>query len=218
MPAGQIDWPSTMIGFVLVVYWGRVLRMSHKARCAGRNSNLIPPEPLGRALRLIWAPVVLFWIAIPFVAAARGHRERSIWLDSQFVLAPIRWVAVGVAILLLAGTWMCWKKLGRAWRMGINPGESTELVVTGPYAIVRHPIYALAMLLAAACVVAVPGLAMVLAAGAHALLLYAEARREEQYLAMQLGPAYARYCAQVGRFVPLSKSALKTRAGSGDAD
>jgi protein-S-isoprenylcysteine O-methyltransferase Ste14 len=207
-----------MIGFVLVVYWGRVLRMSRKAHRAARNSNFIPPEPLGRALRLIWAPIVLFWIAIPFLAATQGHRDRSIWLNSQWVLPPIRWVAVGVAILSLAGTWVCWKKLGRAWRMGINPGESTELVVTGPYAIVRHPIYALAMLLAAACVIAVPGLAMLLAVGGHALLLYAEAAREERYLTMQLGPAYARYCATVGRFIPRLKSALKARARRGEAD
>src|SRR5689334_11536286 len=66
--------PALLIGITLTMYWGRVLRMSYKARQrSGHGANLVPPEPLGRALRLIWAPAILTWIAQPWIIAL-SHR------------------------------------------------------------------------------------------------------------------------------------------------
>jgi protein-S-isoprenylcysteine O-methyltransferase Ste14 len=99
-------------------------------------------------------------------------------------------------------TLMCWKKMGKSWRMGVDPGEKTALVVTGPFARVRHPIYALSSVLMLATVAVAPSALMIAVAAAHLLLLQLEARREEKYLASVHGEVYLDYCKKTGRFLP----------------
>ena len=88
--------------------------------------------------------------------------------------------------------------------MGIDPGERTQLVFTGPYAYVRHPIYALSSLLMVASMIAVPTLPMIVIGVVHLMFLQWEARREEQYLVHTHGADYEQYLKRVGRFVPRS--------------
>ena len=92
--------------------------------------------------------------------------------------------------------------MGKSWRMGIDPHEKTRLIVSGPYAYVRHPIYALSSVLMVASFVAVPTIPMLIVAIVHCGLLQWEARREERYLLSVHGQAYQDYLAHVGRFIP----------------
>jgi protein-S-isoprenylcysteine O-methyltransferase Ste14 len=92
--------------------------------------------------------------------------------------------------------------MGKSWRMGIDPGERTQLVFTGAYAYVRHPIYALSSLLMLASVAAVPAPLMIVVAVIHLCFLQWEARREERYLEQLHGADYASYLQHVGRFFP----------------
>jgi len=92
--------------------------------------------------------------------------------------------------------------MGRSWRMGINPDDKTQLVITGPYAYLRHPIYALSSLLMLCTMVIVPSPAMIVVGCTHLLLLQWEARREEKYLTALHGNTYANYARRTGRFVP----------------
>src|SRR5262245_42507890 len=84
-PLSSIVWPRSLIAFrhrlmfswsysipllvsggVVALYWQQGLRMARKQRKrTGRAANLIPAEPLGRLLRVIWAPVILIWMAHP---------------------------------------------------------------------------------------------------------------------------------------------------------
>src|SRR5687768_8956867 len=62
------SWPAVLIGLILLSYWLRVMQMvARTRRQVGRAANLIPPEPLGRVLRIIWSPVVLLWIFLPLL-------------------------------------------------------------------------------------------------------------------------------------------------------
>jgi protein-S-isoprenylcysteine O-methyltransferase Ste14 len=90
--------------------------------------------------------------------------------------------------------------------MGIDPSERTTLVFTGPYAWVRHPIYALSLMMMLATMLALPSPLMLTAGVTHLALLVWEARREEHYLAALHGATYRQYCSRVGRFVPRSES------------
>src|SRR6476620_10287488 len=101
-------------------------------------------------------------------------------------------------------TLVCWKRMGRSWRMGIDPNEKTQLVVAGPYAYVRHPIYALQSLLLLASFVAVPNALMLVVMLLGMILLQWEARREENYLLRVHGAQYEDYLRRVGRFIPKS--------------
>ena len=181
--------------------WSRVIRMVLKQRRrTGRDANFVPPEPLGRAVRIVWYPVVVAWVAHPFVNASKQRAPTLLApLVRQDVVAAL---GLLLAIGALIGSWICWKRMGKSWRMGIDPNESTQLIVTGPYAYVRHPIYALSSLLMIASATVLPSVLMLTLAVVHLTFLQWEARREERHLLATHGDAYAAYRARVGRFLP----------------
>ena len=207
-----IDWPALCAGVIVGGYWARVLRLVYKLRRAtGRAANFVPPEPLGRLLRIIWYPTVACWVALPlcvaFFAAKAPAPLRRLYHEPAS-----EWLGVALAAAALGATLVCWKRMGKSWRMGIDPNEKTRLVVTGPYAYVRHPIYALSSVLMLATVAVVPAPAMILVAAVHLLFLQWEARREERHLVSVHGPEYAAYMKRVGRFAPRMWSPLDRRA------
>jgi protein-S-isoprenylcysteine O-methyltransferase Ste14 len=197
------DLPCLAVGIILVAYWFRVARMAYKMRRkTGRAANFIPTEKLGRLLRIIWQPVIIAWIGLPLAAAFKvPAHPMEIPLFHSVIL---QWTGVAVAVFAYVCTRLCWTRMGKSWRMGIDPGETTELVFTGPYAYVRHPIYALSSLLMVATILILPSALMLAVAVIHLLLLQWEARREERNLSRVHGQQYDQYRAQVGRFIPVS--------------
>jgi protein-S-isoprenylcysteine O-methyltransferase Ste14 len=193
--------PAVLVGLIVATYWARVVRLMGKIRRkAGHSANVVPPGALGWIMRSLWFPVVFLWILIPLVGPFVDARW---WIMRPVFWLPIvGWVAFGIAVTALVLTWMCWKRMGSSWRMGIDPEEKTVLIVTGPYAYVRHPIYALSSVLMIATVVAEPVPLMIVVAVVHLVLLQIEARREEGYLARVHGQPYVDYCRRVGRFIP----------------
>jgi protein-S-isoprenylcysteine O-methyltransferase Ste14 len=201
------------LGLIIGGYWLRVLRMAREARQkTGRAANFMPAERVGRALRIAWIPIVIVWIAQPFVA--------SLLVPNQRLIAPLianPWIAWISAVVTAVCFWLsriCWKTMGKNWRMGIDPAERTSLVLAGPYQYVRHPIYALSQLMMLATLAAIPSPLMICAGIGHVLLLQWEARREEKHLYNTHGDDYAQYCVRVGRFFP-GRSLLRSSAQSG---
>ena len=92
--------------------------------------------------------------------------------------------------------------MGRSWRIGIDPNEKLEMVSTCPYRYVRHPIYALRMVINLCAFVMAPTLPVLIPAAMDFVLLQIEARREEHYMESKHGADYQRYKNSVGRFVP----------------
>ena len=198
-----VYWPGMAIGLIVGFYWARVIKLVLKTRrTVGRAANFVPPELLGRVLRIIWYPTVACWVALPLLTAFL-HRRPSIFLP-MYGQPIIAWLGVAVAFGALYGTLICWRKMGKSWRMGIDPNEKTQLIISGAYAYVRHPIYALSSLLMIASFVAVPTPVMVVVAIVHLSFLQWEARREEQYLVRLHGADYSVYLTRVGRFMPRS--------------
>jgi protein-S-isoprenylcysteine O-methyltransferase Ste14 len=193
------------IGLIVGAYWLRVLRMARKARRkTGRAANFLPPEMLGRMLRVVWIPVVAIWIAQPFVTAI----GRPDWaaIEPLFRSTALAWAAAAIVFAGFLATRACWKLMGKSWRMGIDPAEKTELVCSGPWARVRHPIYALSQLMMLATMIAIPGPVLLAAGFLHLSLLQWEARREEVHLLTLHGTAYAEYCVRVRRFFPFQRA------------
>ncbi|HEX8323992.1 MAG TPA: isoprenylcysteine carboxylmethyltransferase family protein [Tepidisphaeraceae bacterium] len=197
----RIDWPSLAIGLIALFYWGRVIKLVLKSkRLTGRAANFVPPEKLGRMLRVIWYPNVVAWVVVPLVIAFTRRPPEALQL--YWTNVPLRWLFVVAAFVLYYLTLICWRKMGRDWRMGIDPSEKNTLIVSGPYAMVRHPIYALQCGLAILSFLAVPAITMAVIAGLQCLLLQWEARREERHMLSVHGDVYGDYMRQVGRFVP----------------
>jgi protein-S-isoprenylcysteine O-methyltransferase Ste14 len=148
----------------------------------------------------VWIPVVVVWVAHPFFTAVA--RWAPLPLRPVYESAWVAWPAAVCAGVCLWASRVCWKTMGKNWRMGIDPGEQNALVVAGPFAYVRHPIYALSQGMMVVTVVAIPSPVMIAAGVVHVLLLQWEARREEGHLKGVHGSKYDEYCAGVGRFIP----------------
>jgi protein-S-isoprenylcysteine O-methyltransferase Ste14 len=187
-------------GAIVAIYWFKVLQLVGRARKRSVSAGLVPREPIGRAIRLIWTPIILIWIIVPVMT---GLRRQSLTVLYPLYRAGVwGWIGVAVMAACFAATAACWMRMGKSWRMGINPNEKTSLIAAGPYAIVRHPIYALSQIMMLATMAIVPSPFMLVSGILHIGLLQWEARREERYLLKVHGPVYAAYCQRVGGFLP----------------
>lgn len=109
-------------------------------------------------------------------------------------------------VLAVAGigtTFYAQVAMGESWRIGVDPADRTSLVTTGPFALVRNPIFAAMLPTALGLTMLVPS--WVAIAGLLGLVLALEIQVrvvEEPYLLRAHGETYARYTARVGRFLP----------------
>lgn len=94
--------------------------------------------------------------------------------------------------------------LGRTWcTLYIGGIKKRELVCTGPYSVVRNPLYTFTVIGAAGIGAQSGGIAatLILAAGTL-LIFYVVVRQEEQFLSASFPDAFADYAARVPRFLP----------------
>jgi protein-S-isoprenylcysteine O-methyltransferase Ste14 len=132
------------------------------------------------------------------------------WAARRLGAAPLWNVGEVGAYLLaaatlagLAFTWWARIHIGRLWSRVITRKEGHRIVDSGPYALVRHPIYTglIAALVASAIAEATPT-----ALGGAALLAFGfrvKARGEERFLSAELGAeAYAAYRRRVPMLLP----------------
>ena len=108
-------------------------------------------------------------------------------------------------MLAAPAAWLVWRgqeDMAASWRIGIAPGERTELVTRGLFRFCRNPIYlGLLVALAAFCCL-LPGY---LSGGLlvfGAVLLQVQTRLEEAHLLRQHGARLRGYCARSGGSCP----------------
>ena len=169
----------------------------------------------------------LIWMA-PFLRAKR-HRERAKEVDRRarwgVLLAalayPILWqnsfwarplpawrIAGSVFFLVLAGafSWTAARHLGRQWRIdaGLNPDH--ELVTSGPYGLVRHPIYtSMLFLLFGTGFMVTPLPMLLLATTVFMLGTEIRVRIEDRLLASRFGDRFREYQRSVPAYIPFVK-------------
>lgn len=193
-----------MLSVTIWTYWFCVGAMAVRVRRRTRSmSGIVPTQRLEQFMWLAWVPLVIAWMTLPYLAATRVG---SPWGLPEFArhgsYASLRWVAAAVGLVCLALSIECWLRMGRNWRMAVSPGESTELVTTGLYGYVRHPIYALSMLLMLCTLVVAPTPLVGMMAALHISLMLAKSRNEDRFLAERHGATYRSYCRRTGRFLP----------------
>jgi protein-S-isoprenylcysteine O-methyltransferase Ste14 len=210
--------PALALGVTIAAYWLcvglMVLRVRRRARGASRV--LIPAQRIEQVMWLVWAPLLAAWLALPWIFAYSSSSRHSAvfgpWLDlGSATVLFVRLAAAVVALWCLARSIRCWLHMGKDWRMGVDPTQQSRLIDDGPFAHVRHPIYALSILLILCSAIAVPTAAMAILAGVHILLMNLKAQNEERFLLERHGAEYAAYCRRVPRFVPLRSLRGKLR-------
>lgn len=187
--------------YVLDLLVAFVLRGVLQWRCTGDSGFR-----LGAEVR--WS--AQWWARLGFVAAlvasaAAPVADLADWLDPVGALDRPWLAVVGavVAVAGVAGTFVAQLAMGASWRVGVDPDETTALVVRWPFTVVRNPIFSTMAVAAVGFTLLVPS---VLAIGGLVALLASLAYQvrvvEEPHLRRVHGEAYLRYAARVGRFVP----------------
>jgi protein-S-isoprenylcysteine O-methyltransferase Ste14 len=151
---------------------------------------------LGYTLPMMAGAVLLF----------RGYGDRGYpWGAGRHVLPALTALAwTGVALTLLGLMLALWARvtLGRNWSAAVVVRKDHELIMRGPYALMRHPIYTaiLAMFVGTALAVgtieAFAGLLLIAAS------LWIKLRQEEQLMMRQFPDEYPAYRRRVKRLIP----------------
>ena len=171
-----------------ITWWAAALWSDRSVRRPGLRHQLVY-----RALAAI-GTVLLFGFY-----RRHGEPEVTLWRSPD----AIAWATVPVTLLGLIFTWWARCHLGRLWSSNVARKADHHVVDTGPYAIVRHPIYT-GIILAAVATAVMRG---TLAAWTGVVLIttgwYIKARLEEGFLREQLGAdAYGSYARRVPMLVP----------------
>ena len=184
--------PFTAMGVVWTAWW-----LSWLAAAWWRDRAAAKP-PSGQQItyRLLAAGGVVLLFG-PYRHAFRS--EIVLWRTPD----PIGWVLVAVALAGFAFTWWARLHLGRLWSSNVGRKADHHIVDTGPYRIVRHPIYT-GITLSALATAALRGTA---AGWAGVVVMtigwVVKARLEEAFLREELGAdAYDAYSRRVPMLVP----------------
>jgi protein-S-isoprenylcysteine O-methyltransferase Ste14 len=121
------------------------------------------------------------------------------------VAPPIGWLLAGLVICGFLFTWWARIHLGQLWSSSVTRKEHHHVVDTGPYAIVRHPIYT-GLLIAIVGTMLLRGTILTLTGSALIIAgIYVKARVEEEFLRQQLGESYDAYARHVPMLVPFRR-------------
>ena len=158
----------------------------------------------GRPGSVEWVGGVLFGLAVAIGFAApllqlAGVVEPLSQLDSSAGHA----VGAILGVLGMIGVFAAQLAMGDAWRIGVDPDLRTELMTTGPFKIVRNPIYAAMLPMSLGIVLLVPNVVALIGFALFWLALELQTRAvEEPYLIAVHGETYTEYASRVGRFLP----------------
>ena len=145
--------------------------------------------------------VMLFWPS-GAATASLGPLTQPLWTAPAWV----QWSLYGLMLCAFGFCWWARVHLGRLWSGYVTLKEDHYIVDTGPYGLVRHPIYS-GVIAAGACAALVraspAGLIGCILLGFGFAMV---ARIEERFLREQLGAeAYDAYSRRVPMLVPLMR-------------
>jgi len=186
--------PAFLCALCVSVYWLAVfVKAVVITPKIGKAPNIIPKDLVGLLSRLVMLPLVIFWIILPWYASLYNNMP---------VISQLAWLGALCGVVALILTLFCWYHMGTAWRIGIDPKEKNKLITDGPFKHIRHPIYALSMLLMLGCFLSVQTKAMFIVFCTHWIMFTLETYREEHYLSKLYGTTYETYVKQTNRFLP----------------
>jgi protein-S-isoprenylcysteine O-methyltransferase Ste14 len=149
--------------------------------------------------KLLIALVVIGQVVLPLLAIFTPLLHEADYAVHPMAIIP------GAAVMV-SGLWLFWRShadLGKNWSVTLELEAQHQLVTSGVYTLVRHPMYASFFVMALAQLLLVPNWV----AGPAALLavcaLYCVRRpNEEAMLTQHFGAAYKRYIRTTGGIFP----------------
>jgi protein-S-isoprenylcysteine O-methyltransferase Ste14 len=179
-------------------------------------------------MQVCWLAFGLYWVVSAFKRKATKKRETYFqrfrytillmvgfwflfrpqahygWLGTRFLPADAFWSWFAVALTaagIALSIWARWH-LGSNWSGVVTLKEGHELIRTGPYRTIRHPIYTGILLGLLGTAVTIGEVRGLLALPIGWISFYMKARREESFLAEEFGPAFVEHQRHTGMFLP----------------
>ncbi|MGA2372136.1 MAG: isoprenylcysteine carboxylmethyltransferase family protein [Candidatus Korobacteraceae bacterium] len=179
-------FPAMWVGYS--VYWWAMSRdVKETEREEPASSRITRLVLIICAFALLWLPRVPLSL-----------------LNERFLPLGIWCFWSGAAITaggLLFSVWAR-RHLGKNWSQAVTLKEDHELITTGPYALVRHPIYTGLLLGFIGCAVARGEWRGLIAVALVFVALWRKLRLEEKWMRAQFGASYESYSRHVAALVP----------------
>jgi protein-S-isoprenylcysteine O-methyltransferase Ste14 len=178
-------------------------------------------------LEIIWLVWLCSWVAASFWSGRTQTRIATLeswtyraamivgglligpWTPRLLAEKPLWHVSFGSACVLaavmlvgLGFTWWARIYLGRLWSSVISRKEDHRIIDTGPYGLVRHPIYTGLILALVATGIAEATVTALIGAALLILGVWMKASSEERFLRAELGPQYDAYSRRVPMLIP----------------
>ncbi len=156
-------------------------------------------KPWWRGARGEWLVVAqLILMGLVFLGPRRVA-GRPAWLFPLAAACPI----VGSALMIVGGSLLVagLVRLGHGLTPLPYPKNGAELIQTGPFGLVRHPMYGGGLILAFGWAVLIQGWLTLLYVVLLSVFLDAKSRREERWLAERF-PEYRAYQRRVRKLIP----------------
>jgi len=176
----------------------------------------------------LWLAFIMFWVAMARGGKAVAERESAFSRLSHYLplliaiyllgaphvpfplindrFAPLSlWLVRLAAALTFAGiAFAIWARVRIAgnWSSDVTLKQDHELIVTGPYAFVRHPIYTGILLAIFGTALAVGEWRGLIAVVFAAAAFWRKLGIEETVMRRQFGAVYARYAERVPALIP----------------
>jgi protein-S-isoprenylcysteine O-methyltransferase Ste14 len=151
---------------------------------------------LSRAAHIAPLGVAIILIALPDSGAG--------WFDARTLPRGAATFWTGIALLIAGLGFSIWarRRLGRNWSGTVTLKENHELIRTGPYRWVRHPIYTGLLLAFLGTAVALCEWRGLVATGLVTVAFLLKIRTEEGWMTEAFGEDYRRYRAEVRALIP----------------
>ena len=185
-----------------LIYWAGVFVQARRVRRhIGHSPNLKPRGWKEKLLWLGWFLVVAAWIGQAWLV---GREARLAAFDLLPALLHPAVLALGLALIVLgyAGTLWAYAAMGDTWRIGISNKDTTALVNDGPFRWVRHPIYALQIVMLVGTALLLPTPVSFAVVATHYICVLIKAADEEKHLSTVHGDTYRDYSSRTGRLFP----------------
>jgi len=176
-------------------------------------------QTLRTAIGIVWIVFWIYWLALAFSAKQSASGRRPFPLTGLSAIGVVLLVrvlgtggvavhspvlgAVGAVVFVCGLALAIWARmyLGSNWGMPMTQRAEPELVISGPYRLVRHPIYSglLLAMLGTALATSLVGLVIVVALGAY---FYFSGLVEEKNLTATFPTAYPAYRSTTKMIIP----------------
>ncbi|UAY55414.1 methyltransferase family protein [Arachidicoccus terrestris] len=179
-----------VIWLTVIIYW---VLSAFRAKKTTRQESLV------KRFALYWLPII-----IAILLLGPGNWYGHSWLRENFVAHTNTVGFIGLSFCIVGGAVVCYARylLGRNWSVSVAQKKQHELIKSGIYSLIRHPIYTGLLLLFTGNALIVGDYRGILAVVIVFVSLWLKLKKEEHLLTGIFGAEYAGYKANTKAIIP----------------